>query len=169
MVGLSLSGVWYPNVGIGARGNAWMQKHGAAGDFATGVLAVVLATPDAALLAKWARIHEIRDLANKEIEAVRTTGAVGASLQATLRITAPAADAALLRSLGGDLRFVTITSAVEVVEGEALSVVVTPSTAPKCERCWHYVADVGADAAQPTICGRCISNLHGAGETRAVA
>ncbi|MBP7914899.1 MAG: isoleucine--tRNA ligase [Vitreoscilla sp.] len=124
---------------------------------------------DAALLAKWTRIHEIRDLANKEIEAVRTTGAVGASLQATLRITAPAEDAALLRSLGGDLRFVTITSAVEVVEGEALSVVVTPSTAPKCERCWHYVADVGADAAQPTICGRCISNLHGAGETRAVA
>ncbi|WP_407070513.1 protein-disulfide reductase DsbD family protein [Pseudoluteimonas lycopersici] len=44
-LGLSLSGVWYPNVGIGARGNAWMQKHGAAGDFATGVLAVVLATP----------------------------------------------------------------------------------------------------------------------------
>ena len=35
-----------PNVGIGARGNvAWMQKHGVAGDFATGVLAVVLATP----------------------------------------------------------------------------------------------------------------------------
>ena len=44
-LGLSLSGVWYPNVGIGARGNAWMQKHGVAGDFATGVLAVVLATP----------------------------------------------------------------------------------------------------------------------------
>jgi thiol:disulfide interchange protein DsbD len=44
-LGLSLSGVWYPNVGVGARGNAWMQKHGAAGDFATGVLAVVLATP----------------------------------------------------------------------------------------------------------------------------
>jgi len=44
-LGLSLSGVWYPNVGIGARGNAWMQKHGAGGDFATGVLAVVLATP----------------------------------------------------------------------------------------------------------------------------
>ncbi|HET7126479.1 MAG TPA: thioredoxin family protein, partial [Lysobacter sp.] len=44
-LGLSLSGVWYPNIGIGARGNAWMQKHGTAGDFATGVLAVVLATP----------------------------------------------------------------------------------------------------------------------------
>jgi isoleucyl-tRNA synthetase len=124
---------------------------------------------DAALLAKWARIHEIRDLANKEIEAVRTTGAVGASLQATLAITAPPDDAALLRSLGDDLRFVTITSAVKVVDGNVLSVVVTPSTAPKCERCWHYRSDVGADATHPTICGRCVSNLYGAGEARAVA
>ncbi|MEK8032965.1 isoleucine--tRNA ligase [Ideonella sp. DXS29W] len=128
-----------------------------------------LPTPDAALLAKWNRLHEIRDLANKEIEAVRTTGAVGASLQANLVITAPSEDAALLRSLGDDLRFVTITSAVAVMDGEALSVAVTPSTSPKCERCWHYRDDVGADAAHPTICGRCVSNLHGAGEKRVVA
>jgi isoleucyl-tRNA synthetase len=128
-----------------------------------------LPTPDAALLAKWARIHEIRDLANKEIETVRATGAVGASLQATLTITAPAADAALLRSLGDDLRFVTITSAVTVVDGATLSVVVTPSSAPKCERCWHYRDDVGVNPAHPTICGRCDSNLHGAGEVREAA
>ena len=31
------------------------------------------------------------------------------------------------------------------------------------------VADVGADAEHPTLCGRCISNLYGAGETRTVA
>jgi isoleucyl-tRNA synthetase len=128
-----------------------------------------LPTPDAALLAKWNRIHEIRDLANKEIEAVRGTGAVGASLQATLVITAAPEDAAILRSLGDDLRFVTITSAVKVVDGAVLSVVVTPSTATKCERCWHYREDVGADVAHPTICGRCVSNLHGAGEVRKVA
>ncbi|HEX5684631.1 MAG TPA: isoleucine--tRNA ligase [Ideonella sp.] len=128
-----------------------------------------LPTPDSALLAKWSRLHEIRDLANKEIEAVRTTGAVGASLQANLVITAPAEDAVLLRSLGDDLRFVTITSAVKVVDGAVLSVVVTPSTSAKCDRCWHYRDDVGTDAAHATICGRCVSNLYGAGETRKVA
>lgn len=128
-----------------------------------------LPTPDGKLLAKWARLHEIRDLANKEIEAVRTTGAVGASLQATLVITAPAEDAALLRSLGDDLRFVTITSAVSVVDGDTLAVAVAPSSAAKCDRCWHYRDDVGADAAHATICGRCVSNLYGAGETRVVA
>jgi isoleucyl-tRNA synthetase len=100
---------------------------------------------------------------------VRATGAVGASLQATLVITAPPDDAAILRSLGDDLRFVTITSAVQVVEGAELAVVVSPSSDAKCERCWHYRADVGADAAHATICGRCVSNLNGAGEVRKVA
>ncbi|QIM52774.1 isoleucine--tRNA ligase [Hydrogenophaga crocea] len=121
------------------------------------------------LLAKWARICEIRDLANKEIEAVRTQGAVGSSLQALLTITAPADDAALLRSLGDDLRFVTITSAARVIDGDALAIAVTPATAAKCERCWHYRDDVGHDAAHPTLCGRCTSNLFGAGESRSVA
>ncbi len=128
-----------------------------------------LSTPDEALLAKWGRIREIRDVVNKDIEAVRTAGQVGASLQATLVITVGGDDAALLRSLGTDLKYVTITSAVEVVEGEALSVAVTPSTATKCERCWHYVDDVGSHAGHAGLCGRCVSNLHGAGETRTVA
>ncbi|MEO6226408.1 MAG: protein-disulfide reductase DsbD domain-containing protein [Thermomonas sp.] len=44
-LGLSLSGLWYANVGIGQRGGALMQASGARGDFFTGVLAVVLATP----------------------------------------------------------------------------------------------------------------------------
>ncbi len=127
------------------------------------------AAPDEALLAKWARIREIRDVANKEIEAVRTEGKVGSSLQANLTITAPAADHALLAALGEDLRFVTITSAVALALGEELAVTVTPSSAQKCERCWHWRDDVGHDPAHPTICGRCTSNLHGAGEARSVA
>jgi isoleucyl-tRNA synthetase len=122
-----------------------------------------------ALLAKWNRIREIRDLANKEIEAVRTAGQVGASLQATLVIRAGGDDAALLRSLGADLRFVTITSTAVVQDGEALAISVAPSTATKCERCWHYTDDVGASAAHPSLCGRCVSNLYGDGETRLIA
>src|SRR5690606_3589746 len=81
------------------------------------------------LLAKWTRLCEIRNLANKEIETLRTQGTVGSSLQALLRITAAPDDAALLRSLGEDLRFVTITSGAEVVDGEALAVAVTPANA----------------------------------------
>jgi isoleucyl-tRNA synthetase len=125
--------------------------------------------PDMAMLAKWTRLRELRDMVNKEIEAVRTTGAVGSSLQAEAHIQAPAADLKLLTSLGDDLKFVLITSAVKLQAGEAFGVTVKPSAAKKCERCWHWRGDVGHDAAHPALCGRCTSNLYGAGETRTVA
>jgi len=127
------------------------------------------AAPDEALLAKWARIRAVREAVNKDIETLRAAGQVGASLQAEVTLTVPAEEFALLSSLGEDLKFVFITSAINLLAGDAQSISVTASNNVKCERCWHYRADVGADAAYPTICGRCTSNLYGAGETRRFA
>ena len=121
---------------------------------------------DEALLAKWARLREIRDVVNKDIEAVRTEGRVGSSLQAEVRVSAQPEDLALLQSLGDDLKFVFITSAAEALAGDALQAAVTPSSHAKCDRCWHYRADVGVNPEHPSLCGRCDSNLHGAGEER---
>lgn len=121
---------------------------------------------DEALLAKWARLREIRDVVNKDIEAVRTEGRVGSSLQAEVRVSAQPEDLALLQSLGDDLKFVFITSAAEALAGETLQAAVTPSSHAKCDRCWHYRADVGINPEHPSLCGRCDSNLHGAGEER---
>ena len=81
-------------------------------------------------------------------------------------VGAPAEDLALLRSLGEDLKFVFITSKAGVREAGALEVAVTPSTAPKCERCWHWRGDVGADSRHASICARCVTNLEGPGEVR---
>ena len=128
-----------------------------------------LPAPDAALMGKWSRLLDIRAQANKEIEAVREQGQVGSSLQATLRIAAPAQDLALLQSLGDDLKFIFITSRVELTAGDTLAISVSPSSAQKCERCWHYRDDVGSHAEHPTLCGRCASNLYGAGEAREFA
>jgi isoleucyl-tRNA synthetase len=127
------------------------------------------ATTDAALLAKWSSIRSVRDAVNKAIEEVRAAGGVGSSLQAEVTVTAPPETHALLASLGEDLKFVLITSRATLVPGGELAVTVTPSAATKCERCWHWRDDVGHDAAYPTICGRCTSNLYGAGETRVAA
>ena len=130
---------------------------------------VQLPEPDAALLDKWARIREIREQVNKDIEVVRGQGLVGSPLQAEVTLTVNTADMALLQSLGGDLKFVFIVSSLQLMAGNGLSVSVTPSENTKCERCWHYSTDVGSIAAHPTLCGRCDSNLHGSGEQRAFA
>jgi isoleucyl-tRNA synthetase len=130
---------------------------------------LALGQSDDGLLAKWSRIREIRDAVNKDIEALRAAGQVGASLQARVTLTVAPEDHALLSSLGDDLKFVFITSAVDLVAGSALQASVQASTDAKCERCWHYRDDVGHDAAHPTLCGRCTSNLFGGGEERKVA
>jgi isoleucyl-tRNA synthetase len=127
---------------------------------------VALAAPDDALLAKWSRIREIREAVNKDIETLRAAGQVGASLQAEVELTVPPEDHALLSSLGADLKFVFITSAITLITGSAVSTRAKASNAVKCERCWHYCTDVGSVDEHPTICGRCASNLSGAGETR---
>ena len=130
---------------------------------------VEFAAPDTALLAKWSRIREIRETVNKDIETLRAEGQVGSSLQANVALTVNADDHALLSSLGDDLKFVFITSAMTLVAGSSLSAGVSASKSIKCERCWHYRDDVGADSAHPTLCSRCTSNLFGAGEARRFA
>jgi isoleucyl-tRNA synthetase len=128
-----------------------------------------LGTPNEALLAKWARIREIRDQVNKDIETLRADGKVGASLQASVNLQVGPEDHALLASLGHDLKFVFITSQLNLETGSEMVAKVFVSQDTKCERCWHYAPDVGVNPAHPTLCGRCDSNLHGAGETRLIA
>jgi isoleucyl-tRNA synthetase len=121
----------------------------------------------AELLAKWDRIREIRSEVTKAIEIEREAGHVGSSLQAELTIKVDDIDFAILHSLEDDLRFVTITSSANIELSKAgLEVLVRASQYKKCGRCWHHTADVGADPAHPELCGRCISNLFGAGEQR---
>jgi isoleucyl-tRNA synthetase len=78
-------------------------------------------------------------------------------------------DHTLLASLGDDLKYAFIVSAIELKAGDALAVKASAVNAPKCERCWHWREDVNQDAAHPWLCARCVSNLFGAGETRRIA
>jgi isoleucyl-tRNA synthetase len=120
-----------------------------------------LPEPDTQLLTKWSRIREIRDAVNKDIETLRAAGQVGASLQAQVHITVNAADHSLLSSLGADLKYVLITSGVTLNLGDALAVQTQVSQDPKCDRCWHYAADVGQHTDHPSLCTRCFSRLLG--------
>ncbi|TSA22189.1 MAG: isoleucine--tRNA ligase [Betaproteobacteria bacterium] len=119
-----------------------------------------------ALIGRWTRLRELRTLGTKQLEALRIAGTIGSALQSRLTFHANDSDRALLQSLGDDLRFVMITSETAVVstEGEtSASAEALPHA--KCERCWHVRTDINADG----LCGRCVSNLHGAGEVRTYA
>ncbi len=125
-----------------------------------------------ALEAKYAALRLVRADVTKQLEEVRVSGAIGSSLQAEVLIKASGEKFNVLSSLEDDLKFALITSAasVEQVASEAEeTVVVNASKYQKCERCWHYRADVGSNAEHPTLCGRCDRNLFGAGEQRKFA
>ncbi|GLU35530.1 isoleucine--tRNA ligase [Trinickia caryophylli] len=125
-----------------------------------------------ALIGKWALLRAVRGNVTKALEEARAANAIGSSLQAEVVIRASGAACEALASLGDDLKFVLITSAatVEKVDSDAEEgVEVVTSKYLKCERCWHYRADVGSHAEHPGLCGRCFSNLFGAGEKRSAA
>lgn len=124
-----------------------------------------------ALLAKWDAVRTVRADLQKKIEELRGECQIGSSLQAVVRIEAAPAVYDALASLGDELRFVMIVSAVELVKSadEETHFAVSASKEGKCERCWHYVAGIGSDAEHPTLCPRCASNLFGAGEKRLFA
>jgi isoleucyl-tRNA synthetase len=132
----------------------------------------------------WQRMMEVRDFVNKELEALRTAGEIGANLQAEVGLYCGREIYDLLNRLADELRFVLITSAARLyVAGEPpkeaqhytlssndeIWISVSASTHQKCERCWHYREDVGSHSKHETLCGRCIENIDEDGETRLYA
>ncbi len=115
--------------------------------------------------ANWERLMETRDDVLKCLEAARNEKRIGAPLEARIVLTASGDQAALLERYAAELPALFIVSQVEVkhkAEGE-LEVTVERAAGQKCERCWRYTTDTGADSRYPTVCGRCAQAV---GETR---
>ena len=125
-----------------------------------------------ALATRWQAIRAVRAEVAKVLEDLRAAGKIGSSLQAEVSLRADAATYDLLTSLGDDLKFVFICSKVSLEKADAasgVSIEASASAHVKCARCWHWREDVGQDAEHPELCGRCTSNLFGAGEAREIA
>ena len=125
----------------------------------------------------WAAILQAKEAINKVIEEQRNQGVVKGSLGADIQLYAAPELHRSLAKLGDELRFVTITSkasllplaeAVDASDSmlDGLKVSLQRSSAEKCVRCWHFIADIGTNAEHPEICGRCVTNLSDVGETR---
>ena len=114
-----------------------------------------------ALLSRWARLREIRAQVMRKLEALRTAGSIGASLQGEVDLRASGDDLVLLKSVADQLAFILIVSRATVHEGAGeLEIDIMPSPHQKCERCWHYREDVGQQTDHPQICGRCVASLE---------
>ncbi|MBM4213747.1 MAG: isoleucine--tRNA ligase [Gammaproteobacteria bacterium] len=117
----------------------------------------------------WDALLALRAEVTRELERLREAGEIGSPLEAEVDILCAAAEHARYAVLGDELRFFFITSAARVLVDasvESRSVRVRPTTAPKCVRCWHRRDDVGSHVEHPGLCGRCVTNVAGAGETR---
>ncbi len=120
----------------------------------------------------WQSLLSIRTEMSKHIELLRKDKKLGSSLQAKVKVACSQKLYDSLSVLGDELRFVLITSEASLsVMADAkndadFSVSVAVSEDEKCERCWHLRPDVGTHKEHETLCGRCIDNIDGEGETR---
>ena len=109
----------------------------------------------------WDRLMEVRDVVLKSLEAARNEKRIGAPLEARVRLSASGDLLALLEEYRQELPALFITSQVEVESGAGeLAVVVERASGQKCERCWKYTLDTGADPRFPTICQACASAVN---------
>ncbi|WP_449448417.1 isoleucine--tRNA ligase [Thermomonas brevis] len=112
----------------------------------------------------------LREQVAKVLEPMRAAGEIGAALEAEIELRCGVSDQNWLAPLADELRFLFISGDVKVVPDAdakgAIGVFAQPTTKPKCVRCWHHREDVGAHAEHPLLCGRCVLNVDGAGETR---
>jgi isoleucyl-tRNA synthetase len=125
----------------------------------------------------WPAFIALKADVSRELERLRGAGAIGAPLQAEVRVYVPADKLARFAALGDELRFLLITSYAQVsaqappadavaASEEGVFLEVKPLTFAKCVRCWNLRDDVGSSAAHPELCARCALNVDGPGEHR---
>jgi isoleucyl-tRNA synthetase len=131
-------------------------------------------------------ILELRALVNRQLEACRSGGSLGASLEAQVQLELRAGSGDAAGALQEALTWLAssshpsvdnladwlLVSALQIggeppaaVLSEAsdagITVRVAKAAGDKCERCWHYESDIGQHPAHPTLCGRCAGVLGG--------
>ncbi len=129
----------------------------------------------------WPALIALKADVAREMERLRAAGLLGSSLEAEVTVYVPRDQASRYEYLRDELRFLLITSYAHILTPSELPatavkasqedvwIEVTPSTQPKCIRCYQLRADVGSDPRHPEICARCVLNVEGPGEERHLA
>jgi isoleucyl-tRNA synthetase len=140
---------------------AWNHLPGRSADsvFLAGLPRRAAPADAAALEARYGKLLEVRAAVQGKLEEARRAKLIGSGLEATVRVRAEGELGRALAEARDELPTLFIVSGVELGEGP-LEVEVTRAPGQKCERCWIYREDVGADPKHPTICGKCAEALR---------
>jgi isoleucyl-tRNA synthetase len=133
------------------------------------------------MAADWERLLEVRGEVSRALEAARKQGLIGKGIDAVVYVTsAPEEQWRPLLAGKGEALLATLfnVSAVKLgatapaegsvlyesqdIPGLALAVVPAQRLGwKKCERCWTWSPEVGADPRHPTLCERCLPVVLG--------
>jgi isoleucyl-tRNA synthetase len=112
----------------------------------------------------------VRADVNKALELARAAKTVGKPLDARITLYVSEAAAPAFQEIEGEnLAALCIVSELNVVYGagegvpgenfDGLTVLVEPSTLPKCGRCWTHSHTVGENSEHPELCARCAAAI----------
>ena len=101
------------------------------------------------------QLLQIRSRISQGVEKPQKAGEIGSALEARVKLSVTASEAALLEPLEAELEEVFILSDLEVVCTDTASVEISKTPHGRCERCWRHRPEVGSSAAHPVLCLRC--------------
>jgi len=122
---------------------------------------------DTELEKRWEQLLDVRSKVQAELENKRREKLIGAPLEAKVLIDANPEKYDLLKRYEQyeDLPGLFIVSQVELKKVTHLphypdfEVKVVKAEGVKCSRCWRYQTSVGANAAHPELCDRCVEAI----------
>ncbi|MDR3361676.1 MAG: isoleucine--tRNA ligase [Desulfovibrio sp.] len=121
----------------------------------------------------WNALLAVRGVVTKAVEPLRRDRVVGHSLDTKVTLYLSGSLSRRLESLDTDLRAICIVSRLETASPDTapeaafrdeempdIAVLVEKADGEKCERCWIYSTELGADPAYPALCPRCAGVLR---------
>ncbi len=107
---------------------------------------------NASLIQKWEQVRSIRSQVTIALESARSDAIIGGSLQASVMLSLPKAEAKLLSDI--DLPALFITSDVQIIDDNAaqLAADIHLAEGSKCARCWKILPEVSSNEE---MCMRC--------------
>ncbi len=121
-------------------------------------------------LGQWDRLIAVRSEVLKILEVARKDKFIGTSLEAKVKIESKGETLQLLKTYASFLPSLFIVSQAEILENleagkyfhqtDELKVLVMKADGEKCERCWNYSPNIGADPRFETVCPKCSASLR---------